>query len=102
MANKSRYTPRKTGMIIDTVHIVIGVLVVVMAVFAIANPAEYMSLFPLIFLLAALLLAVTGWFMFLTGKHNTRKKAAGVVYFCLAALLIFLFAVSAISIWGNR
>ena len=42
-------------MALDTLHIVIGAAVVVMAVISFINPEEYMFFFPVIFLLAAII-----------------------------------------------
>ena len=42
MAYKHKYSPRKIGTIVDSVHIVIGVAVTIMAVFAIFEPVKYM------------------------------------------------------------
>ena len=101
MANKNRYTPSKIGTIIDLVHIVVGILVIVMAVFAILDPTKYMFLFPLVFFLAGVLSALTGWYTILTSKRNPRQKGMGAVYFVVVAFLLVLTVVSAISIWGN-
>ena len=48
MAYKVRNSPRRTGNIIDSVHIVIGAAVTIMAIFAIFKPVKYMFLFPVI------------------------------------------------------
>ena len=45
---------RGESMALDTLHIVIGAAVVVMAVISFINPEEYMFFFPVIFLLAAI------------------------------------------------
>ena len=102
MALKHKYSPRKIGTIVDSLHIFIGAAVTVMAVFAIFEPVKYMFLFPLIFLLAAVLSCVNSWYSFITYQRNRRKRAAGVVYLIAAIALALLFIVSAISIWGGN
>ena len=46
MSTRGSYSPRKLGTIIDMAHIIIGILIMVMACFAILRPARYMFLFP--------------------------------------------------------
>ena len=62
MSTRGSYSPRKLGTIIDMAHIIIGILIMVMACFAILRPARYMFLFPLIFFLASLLSFFNSWF----------------------------------------
>lgn len=99
MAAKHRYSPGKIGSIVDIIHIAICIVVCFMAAFAITNPDSYSFLFPLIFLLASGLSAVTGWYILVSFLRNTKRKAAGIVYFAIALVLFLLFMVSAISIW---
>ncbi|MDO5775787.1 MAG: hypothetical protein Q4P22_04110 [Eubacteriales bacterium] len=99
MSTRGSYSPRKLGTIIDMAHIIIGILIMVMACFAILRPARYMFLFPLIFFLASLLSFFNSWFLFAAYKRNSKKKAAGVIYACLGLLLFILTVISAISIW---
>ena len=60
---------RGESMALDTLHIVIGAAVVVMAVISFINPEEYMFFFPVIFLLAAILNLVTGKY-----RYNPRFR----------------------------
>ena len=99
MAPKRSYSPIKLGTMLDTAHIVIGLAVVIMAFFAVLEPMKYMFLFPVIFLLAAVLTLITSWFMFTAFKRNSRKKIAGIIYLITGLLLLGLFVISGISIW---
>ncbi|MBQ9421057.1 MAG: hypothetical protein IJU30_04815 [Lachnospiraceae bacterium] len=99
MAPRRSYSPRKLGTMLDTAHIVIGVLVVIMAVFTVLDPMKYKFLFPVIFFLAAALTLITSWFMFTAYKRNSKKKIAGIIYLIVGLLLLGLFVISAISIW---
>ena len=85
MAPKRSYSPRKLGTMLDTAHIVIGLAVVIMAFFTVLEPVKYIFLFPVIFLLAAVLTLITSWFMFTAFKRNSRKKIAGI-FCCLDCL----------------
>lgn len=102
MAGKNKYSPGKTGSIVDGIHIITGVVVCVLAVLTIFNPDRYSFLFPLIFLLAAALSFVAGWYTLISFKRNLRKRAVGIIYFVVGALLCVLFLVSAISLWFHN
>lgn len=100
MAIKSNYFPRKYGMLLDWMHIVIGVVIVIMAVLAFTDPAANMILFPLIFFLAAFLNLMTGGFYIRMYPRNRKKQVSGVLYLLSGLVILALFAVSAVSIWG--
>lgn len=102
MAYKVRNSPRRTGNIIDSVHIVIGAAVTIMAIFAIFKPVKYMFLFPVIFLLSSILTGVTCWYSFVIYKRTRKIKIAGIIYLIVTILLLALFIISAISIWGHN
>ena len=97
--NDRRRKVRGTSMALDTMHIIIGIVVVVMASVSFINPEEYMFFFPVIFLLAALLNLATGRYKFKRSKRDQRKKAAAVFQMAFGGALIVLAAISAISIW---
>ena len=99
MSTRGSYSPRKLGTIIDMAHIIIGLLVMIMACFAILRPARYMVLFPVIFFLASVLSLFNSWFLFATYQRNPRKRAAGIMYLVIGLLIFALFVISAISIW---
>ena len=102
MASRGSYSPRKLGTIIDMAHIIIGILIMIMAFFAILMPARYMFLFPLIFFLASVLSLLNSWFLFTAYKRNTGKKASAVIYAVVGVLLFVLFVISVISVWIRR
>lgn len=96
--DKSRKV-RSESMALDTMHIVIGIAVVVLAVISFINPDDHMILFPVIFLLAAVLNLVTGNFHLGRSKRDNRKKMSAALQMVFGILLLVLAAVSAISIW---
>ena len=96
---EKRKSPRNLTLMIDWLHIIIGILIVVMAVVAFLNPEGYMMLFPLIFLLAAVLNLVNGLYRFRQSGREKRKKAAAIGQIVIAAVLTGIAVVSAISIW---
>ena len=78
---------RHSGVFLDMVHLILGIAIVILAVLSFINPEGNHMLFPLVFLLAALLNAVNG-------------IGASILQLALAAGLMVLGIVSAISIWA--
>ena len=97
--NEKRRKVRGTTAALDMMHIVIGIVIVFMAVVSFVNPGEYMILFPVIFLLAAILNLVTGNHKLRRSKRNQRQKVLAVGQMIFGSLLVVLAVVSAISIW---
>ncbi|MDO4266762.1 MAG: hypothetical protein Q4C63_09935 [Eubacteriales bacterium] len=101
MGNRTNYSPRKYGTVLDWIHIVTGVTVVILAVLAFTNPSENMILFPIIFFMASVLNLTTGWFYLKMYPRMKKKRASGAGYLILGALLFVLCIISAVSLWGN-
>ena len=78
--------PRNAALILDWIHIVIGFL-------------DNRILFPLIFLLAAVLNLVNGVYQYRQSGRDKKKKAGAVVPFVIAGFLLIVTVISAISIW---
>lgn len=97
--NDKRRKARGTTMALDTMHIVIGILVVLMAVVSFVNPEKYMFFFPVIFLLAAILNLAAGKYKLGRSKRSQKKKAAAVAQIAFGTILVILALVSAVSIW---
>ncbi|MEG2350912.1 MAG: DUF6637 family protein [Hungatella sp.] len=95
-----RRTPKNTTLIMDWIHIVIGVLIVLMALIAFLNPEENQLLFPLIFLLAAILNLLNGVYRFRQSGHEKKKKALGIGQLVIALFLFLMVIISTVSIWG--
>ena len=95
-----RKSPRNATLLLDWLHIVVGVLVVVMAVIAFINPENNMVLFPVIFFLAAMLNMVNGIYRYRQSGRNKRKKALALGLMVIAAFLLIITIISGISIWG--
>lgn len=97
--NEKRRKVRGTTAALDTMHIVIGIAIVLMAVVSFVNPEEYMIFFPVIFLLAAVLNLVTGNYKLRRSKRNQRQKITAIGQMIFGSLLAILAVVSAVSIW---
>ena len=92
-------SPRNTTLILDWLHIIIGVCVVIMAVIAFINPENNMILFPLIFFLSAVLNIVNGIYKYRQSGRNKKKKILSAGLLLIAAFLLVVTVISAISIW---
>lgn len=97
--NEKRRKVRGTTTALDTMHIVVGAAIVLMAAVSFVNPEEYMIFFPIIFLLAAVLNLVTGNYNLRRSKRNQRQKITAIGQMVFGSILIILAVVSAISIW---
>lgn len=97
---EKKRNPRSAALILDLLHIVIGILVVICAILAFLDPEGNSSiLFPVIFWLAALLNGIVGGFRLKMSGHDKKKQAGGAVQCLLAVILTILGVLSAISIW---
>lgn len=96
---EKKKNPRNTALMLDLLHIVVGILVVICTVLAFLNPEKNQFLFPVIFCLAALLNGVNGWNKFQAGGWDKKKKAGGIALCVIAGILLFVGVLSAISIW---
>lgn len=96
---EKRKKPRNTALTLDLLYIVIGILVVICAVLAFLNPERHQFLFPVIFLLAALLNGVNGWLKWKAGGRDKKRKISSAVSGVVAALLLLIGVISAVSIW---
>lgn len=97
--NESRRKVRGMTMAIDTMHIIIGIAVVIMAAISFVNPDEYMFFFPVIFFLAAFLNLVTGNYKWKRSKRDQKRKISAVCQMAFGGALFVLAVISAISIW---
>lgn len=87
------------AQILDLIHIAVGIIIVICAVMAFVNPEKNQFLFPLIFWLAATLYGVNGWVKLQAGKREKKKRIGGIVLCMVAAVLIVVGILSAVSIW---
>lgn len=90
---------RHAGVFLDMAHLVLGIAIVILAVLSFINPEGNHMLFPLVFLAAAVLNAVSGIFECKTWGRDKKKLRLGMVHLALAAGLVILGILSAVSIW---
>jgi len=76
MLQEKRRSSRASGMALDMLHVIVGVLIVIFAVLAFLNPEENRILFPAIFFLASVLNLANGYDCFRRNRGK-RKKMSG-------------------------
>ena len=90
---------RVSSFVLDTLHVIVGILIVILAVLAFLNPDENRILFPAIFLLAALLNFANGYDRFHNNRGKKKKRFAGAALMTAGVGLFLLCVVSALTIW---
>ena len=96
---EKKRNPRSEALILDLLHIVIGILVVICAILAFLDPEGNSILFPVIFWLSALLNGLVVGLRLKMCAPDKKKPAGGAVQCLLAVILTILGVLSAISIW---
>ena len=81
---------------LDMLHIVVGILIVI---FAFLNPDENRILFPVIFLLAAVLNFANGYDRYRRGRGRKHLRTGGMILMAVGAGLFLLCIVSTLTIW---
>ena len=84
---------RRAGVFLDMAHLILGIAIVIFAVLSFISPEGNRMLFPLVFLLAALLNGIKGIFEL---KTCARDK---IFQLLLGAGLGLLGVLSAVSLW---
>lgn len=84
---------------LDVLHIIVGILIVIFAVLAFLNPDENRILFPVIFLLAAVLNFANGYDRFCRGRGKKTLRTGGTFLMAVGAGLFLLSIVSTLTIW---
>ena len=96
---KKKRNGRVSSFVLDTLHVIVGILIVILAVLAFLNPDENRILFPAIFLLAALLNFANGYDRFHNNRGKKKKRFAGAALMTAGVGLFLLCVVSALTIW---
>ena len=98
MMQEKRRGRRMSGLALDVLHVVIGIVIVIFAVLAFLNPEENRILFPGIFLLAAILNAANGLDR-MRGSRDKKRRASGAAQIGLGTALFVLSVLSVLTIW---
>jgi hypothetical protein len=90
---------RNIPMMLDILHIVVGIAVVILAALAFINPEGNRVLLPLIFLLAGILNAVNGYYRIKESGRDKKRRLKGISILGLAVVLLIICVLSAVSMW---
>ena len=90
---------RNLGYFLDLLHIGLGSIIVILAVLSFLNAENNLVLFPVIFMLAAVLNLVNGWVKIRQSGRDKKKIAGGAGLLLFGVGLVLLSGVSALSIW---
>ena len=99
MIPEKKKSGRNLYFALDMLHIVVGILIVILAVLAFLNPEENRILFPVIFLLAAVLNFANGYDKFHRNRGRSKQRAAGTALMIVGTGLFFLCVLSTLTIW---
>jgi hypothetical protein len=95
MFSSGRRSSKVVRIIIDVLNIILGVAAIVMAVITFINTTANAWMFPLIFLVGALMNLLTGI------KHMMcERKAQGVVLLVVSVVLLILTYASYVAVGG--
>lgn len=99
MTNQDRRrNPHNEAMMLDLLHIVVGILTVICAVLAFLDPEKNQILFPVIFWLAGILNGINGWYKLKNSGRNKKRKIGGVALCLIAGFLVLVGIASAFTI----
>lgn len=87
------------GFFLDVLHLGLGSIIVILAVISFLNAENNLVLFPVIFMLAAVLNLVNGWVKIRQSGRNKKKIAGGAGLILFGIALVVLSCISAFSIW---
>ena len=90
---------RRAGVFLDMAHLILGIAIVIFAVLSFISPEGNRMLFPLVFLLAALLNGIKGIFELKTCARDKKRFWLGIFQLLLGAGLGLLGVLSAVSLW---
>lgn len=90
---------RNLGFFLDVLHLGLGSIIVILAVISFLNAENNLVLFPVIFMLAAVLNLVNGWVKIRQSGRNKKKIAGGAGLILFGIALVVLSCISAFSIW---
>ena len=90
---------RSLDFFLDVMHILVGIVIVILAVISFLNPENNLVLFPLIFMLAAILNLVNGWVQIRQSGRDKRRQLKGAGLILFGSCLLLLSVISALSIW---
>ena len=91
--------PKNGAMVLDVLHVALGLMIVILGVLTFLNPENHMLFFPVIFFLGSVLNFADGVYTRSLAARGRRNRKAGWVTLLVGVLLLGLSVLSALSIW---
>ena len=91
--------PRNGAMVLDVLHVALGLMIVVLGILTFLNPEDHMFFFPVIFFLGAVLNLADGIWSRKVAARGKKNKKVGWLFLAVGVFLLVVSAVSALSIW---
>ena len=91
--------PRNGAMILNVLHVALGLLIVILGVLTFLNPEEHMFFFPVIFFLGGVLNLTDGICFCRRCVREKKSRRAGWLLAAVGVFLLLISGLSALSIW---
>ncbi|HJC46681.1 MAG TPA: TMEM134 family protein [Candidatus Lachnoclostridium pullistercoris] len=91
--------PKNGAMVLDVLHVALGLMIVILGVLTFLNPENHMLFFPVIFFLGGVLNLADGFYTRRLAVRGRKNRRAGWVTLLVGALLVGVSVLSALSIW---
>lgn len=84
----------RNNLIIEIINVILGIAIITLAILTFLNTTEYAFLFPVIFLLGAIMNGATA-----TKDFLGSNRGMGIVASIVTVLFFVIFIVSAVVVW---
>lgn len=91
--------PRNGAMILNVMHVTLGLLIVALGVMTFLDPEGHMFFFPVIFFLGGVLNLADGTYMCRRLMREKKSRTAGWLLNAVGIFLLAVSGLSAFSIW---
>ncbi len=98
MAKKTNI--RDITNIINTIHIAIGIVIVVLTIILFISPQEHLLYFPIVFALASIINYIKGIYVLSLQARDRKRRKKGMAYIIIGAVLTIIGIASALTALG--
>lgn len=98
MAKKTNI--RDITNIINTIHIAIGIVIVVLTVILFIAPQEHLIYFPVVFALASIINYIKGIYVLSFQSRDRKRRKRGIIFIIIGAVLTIIGIASALTALG--
>ncbi len=96
---EKKRNPRNGAMILNVVHVALGLLIVILGILTFLDPENHMFFFPVIFFLGGLLNLTDGICISRRSAREKKSRRAGWLLTAVGVFLLVIGGLSALSIW---